>query len=346
MPVKQNTPKRKTATKSRAKTISQADIDTTLAPKTITVKNKPKAAKPKSATAKKPSKATSKARATTKTTKKQQIAPEAHTSPQTAKTNSKEERSKRAKEAAQKAKQAKINAMVEEVEATAPEHIKIENPNKPKRKIKYPYKAPEAPEGAILPSQLPENAKVIPAPQQSNAEILNFKPRRGVQSSFRKEYIRQAKILSDTGFTEIQVANFFNVNEITILDWKAKYPDFARALKLGKELPDDEIERSLYHRAKGYERTVIKPFMPSGAKEPIYAEFKEQVPPDTTACIFWLKNRRKEEWRDRQELTGADGAPLVASTSDVAMALLDLFKGAGVLDRGEAVAIEDKTAAA
>ena len=46
------------------------------------------------------------------------------------------------------------------------------------------------------------------------------------------------------------------------------------------------------------------------------AKTREHVPPDTTACIFWLKNRRKDEWRDRQEHTGADGTPLVPEYTD------------------------------
>jgi hypothetical protein len=39
--------------------------------------------------------------------------------------------------------------------------------------------------------------------------------------------------------------------------------------------------------------------MPAGAAEPVYAKYREKMAPDTTACIFWLKNRRKDEWRDK-----------------------------------------------
>jgi len=50
--------------------------------------------------------------------------------------------------------------------------------------------------------------------------------------------------------------------------------------------------------------------MPKGSDGPVYAPYREHVPPDTTAAIFWLKNRRAKDWRDKRELTGADGEPI------------------------------------
>jgi hypothetical protein len=50
--------------------------------------------------------------------------------------------------------------------------------------------------------------------------------------------------------------------------------------------------------------------LPAGAKKPVYAEYREHVPPDTTACIFWPKNRRKEDWRDRIEHAGPGGGAI------------------------------------
>jgi hypothetical protein len=81
---------------------------------------------------------------------------------------------------------------------------------------------------------------------------------------------------------------------------------------VGKEVADDRVERSLFNRATGYTYDATKVFMPAGAKKPVYAPYREHVPPDVTACIFWLKNRRKDQWRDRQdhELTGPGGNPI------------------------------------
>ena len=61
-------------------------------------------------------------------------------------------------------------------------------------------------------------------------------------------------------------------------------------------------ERSLYERANGYSYDAVKIFMPSGAKKPVYAPYVEHMPPEMTAAIFWLKNRRPDLWRDAWQL--------------------------------------------
>ena len=53
----------------------------------------------------------------------------------------------------------------------------------------------------------------------------------------------------------------------------------------------------------GYTFDAVKVFMPGGATAPVYAPYREHVTPDTTAAIFWLKNRKKDEWRDKSETT-------------------------------------------
>jgi hypothetical protein len=60
--------------------------------------------------------------------------------------------------------------------------------------------------------------------------------------------------------------------------------------------------RSLYHRANGYNYEAVKIFMPANRSKPVYAKYIEHVPPDVTACIFWLKNRDPQHWRDSQQL--------------------------------------------
>jgi hypothetical protein len=56
------------------------------------------------------------------------------------------------------------------------------------------------------------------------------------------------------------------------------------------------VERSLYERANGYSYDAVKIFMPAGAKKPVYAPCVEHMPPDVTACIFWMKNRMPGRW--------------------------------------------------
>ena len=84
---------------------------------------------------------------------------------------------------------------------------------------------------------------------------------------------------------------------------------------LGKGAADNRVERSLYKRAVGFERDVVKVFLPKDAESPVYARYRESVPPDPTSMIFWLKNRRRNEWRDKQEteLSGSVGLQLIHS---------------------------------
>jgi len=102
----------------------------------------------------------------------------------------------------------------------------------------------------------------------------------------------------------------------TLLDryvnlWKKEHPQFSESLNKGKEEPDDQVERSLFERATGYvNKDAVKIFMPANAEEPVYAPYEEHVAPDVTAQIFWLKNRRPDRWRDRQEHTGLNGGPI------------------------------------
>lgn len=128
-------------------------------------------------------------------------------------------------------------------------------------------------------------------------------------------FVHIAKAACALGATDQDIADMLEVSVRTISYWRAQRPEFAEALKIGKDVADERVERSLYQKAVGYEQDAVKIFMPAGAEAPVYAPYREKVAPDTTACIFWLKNRRKEDWRDKQqhELTGEGGSPLQVS---------------------------------
>lgn len=150
--------------------------------------------------------------------------------------------------------------------------------------------------------------------------LTSWKSRRrftklGRPSDFKKEFIEQAKKLAKLGATDIELADFFDVSVRTIHRWKNTQDGFCHSLKAGKEESDARVERSLFQRAVGYEQEAVKIFMPAGADSPVYAPFREVISPDTTACIFWLKNRKPGEWRDKQEMdhTGSVGVQLIHS---------------------------------
>lgn len=123
---------------------------------------------------------------------------------------------------------------------------------------------------------------------------------RGRPSKYNPAFVEQARKLAELGATDRDVADFFDVAEFTINRWKQAYPDFCASLKVGKEHADNRVEQSLYRRATGYTFDGEKIFQFQG--EIIRTPIVEHVPPDTTAIIFWLKNRRPDLWRDRHNV--------------------------------------------
>ena len=127
-------------------------------------------------------------------------------------------------------------------------------------------------------------------------------------SKYKAEYDEQAYKLCLLGATDKEIATFFNTTEQTINNWKKDHPTFFESLKAGKGVADSKVAEKLYQRALGYSHPEDKIFNANG--QPLIVPTMKHYPPDSTAAIFWLKNRRKEDWRDRQELTGANGEPL------------------------------------
>lgn len=128
----------------------------------------------------------------------------------------------------------------------------------------------------------------------------------GRPTAYRPEYAEQARKLCLLGATDADLARFFGVSEQTVNAWKAAQPEFLESLKAGKEEADARVAHSLYRRALGYSHKAVKIMsVPRGAElgsEIVHEEYIERYPPDTTAGIFWLKNRRPEQWRDKQQV--------------------------------------------
>lgn len=139
----------------------------------------------------------------------------------------------------------------------------------------------------------------------------------GRPTDYDPKFIEQAKKLTILGATDQEIADFFEVNVRTIYRWKVSFPEFSQALNIGKAEADERVKRSLFQRAIGYEQEEVKIFMPAGATEPVYAPFRAKIAPDTTACIFWLKNRDKANWRDRIDHANDPDNPMPTPTVTV-----------------------------
>lgn len=102
------------------------------------------------------------------------------------------------------------------------------------------------------------------------------------------------------GLTDEQIAKNLDITPSTLYEWKRRYSEISEALKKGKEVVDIEVENALLKRALGYSYEEKKvEVSEEGTK--VTKTIKEVIP-DTTAQIFWLKNRRPEQWRDKQDI--------------------------------------------
>ncbi len=122
----------------------------------------------------------------------------------------------------------------------------------------------------------------------------------GRPTKYDVKYNEQVYKLCLLGATDIELADFFDVSEATINNWKLEHSEFLESIKRGKETADATVAESLYKRANGYEHPDVDIKMYEG--QIITTELTKHYPPDTTAAIFWLKNRKSRYWRDKAEI--------------------------------------------
>lgn len=114
------------------------------------------------------------------------------------------------------------------------------------------------------------------------------------------------------GLSNEQIAHNMGITFQTLYKWQDKYSELREALKKGKEVVDREVENAMLKRALGYEYDEVTQ-EPVTDKDTGITEMRvtkrvtKQIVPDVTAQIFWLKNRKPEEFRDKRdvELSGS-----------------------------------------
>lgn len=115
------------------------------------------------------------------------------------------------------------------------------------------------------------------------------------------------------GLTDEQIAQNMGVTPKTLYRWKEQYCQICQSLKKGKEVVDIQVENALLQKALGFTKLIKKPIKLKevlykdgkriSEKERIeYADEEVYIPPDTTAQIFWLKNRKPNDWRDKRDV--------------------------------------------
>ena len=129
-----------------------------------------------------------------------------------------------------------------------------------------------------------------------------------------KDGLMQIEGWARDGITNDQIAQNIGVSGRSFADWVSRFPSLSSTLKKGKAPVDIQVENALLKRALGYDikETVTEveeiPTKRTDADgKPIFIQKKhirevtKHIPGDTTAQIFWLKNRRPDKWRDKQE---------------------------------------------
>lgn len=102
------------------------------------------------------------------------------------------------------------------------------------------------------------------------------------------------------GLTDEQISHNMGIHPSTLYDWKNKHPDMSETLKKGKEVVDRQVENALLKRALGFEYKETKIIIEQdeyGKDRKRQEKTTKVALPDTTALIFWLKNRKPEDWR-------------------------------------------------
>jgi hypothetical protein len=136
--------------------------------------------------------------------------------------------------------------------------------------------------------------------EQQNKEQNETENKGGRPSKYKTVFGVQAYRICLLGATDKDLAEFFDVNVDTIHEWKKKYKGFSDSLKRAKKEADALVAERLFARATGYSHPDIDIKVVKGRIRK--TKLIKYYPPDTTAAIFWLKNRDKENWRDKQHL--------------------------------------------
>lgn len=133
------------------------------------------------------------------------------------------------------------------------------------------------------------------------------------------------------GWSVREIADELGISVTTLYTWSDNYPEFWNAFKGGREERDERVVNALYAKAVGFDYVEQQAFkVKTGENEEAVevVDVKRHNPADNTAMIFWLKNRRPKDWNDRQQIELSGSVELKQDDRQLALAMLDLLRGA------------------
>lgn len=131
-----------------------------------------------------------------------------------------------------------------------------------------------------------------PAKKKSNAA--------GRPTKYSAAHVLAVEMMATLGMTDAQMADRFKVAPSTFYKWRLDHPEFAQAIEWGKEQSDDRVVCALLQRALGYEHADT--YFSSYRGEIISQEYIKHYPPDVMAIMYWLNNRKPNEWKHKQHI--------------------------------------------
>ena len=136
-------------------------------------------------------------------------------------------------------------------------------------------------------------------------------PNSGRPTEYKPEYSELAHNYCLLAATNEALGGFFGVTSRTVDNWIAVHPEFAKAIETGRTVADAEIARSLFARAKDYSHEVKRKMLYQGEERTVTNTVA--YPPDTQACVFWLRNRQRQYWSLKAEASPEGEDDLVAA---------------------------------
>lgn len=113
--------------------------------------------------------------------------------------------------------------------------------------------------------------------------------------------------LAIKGDTNEEIAEAFGISKRTFIRWRKLYPELDKAVLDGKNAADAKVEKSLYQRAMGYtvteKETIVDTDQDGNVKPVRVKNITKNIPADTMACIYWLNNRQRKYWSQKQEVS-------------------------------------------